>query len=100
MLAKKLRVGRNAPAGESAGDIVRPLHSMIAANIASESRVINGYGRIPMNRNDLDLSTRIVVEGLRFEALGQKEELRAWLETSCRSTWVSATKGSDTHEFH
>jgi len=88
--AQKLHVDRYLPAGE----IVRPLHSMIAANIASESKVIDGYGRILMHGNDLDLLTRIVVEDLLFEAFEQIEELRAWLETSSRGTWVSASTGS------
>jgi len=83
-----------------AGDILRPLHSMIAANIASEAKVIECYGRILMHINNLDLLTRIAVEALLFEELEQVEELRAWLDKSCRGTRASDCAGWGQNEYH
>ena len=96
IFAQKLHINTVLPAG----DIVRPLHSMIAANIASEAKVIECYGRILMHINSLDLLTRTAVEGLLFEELEQMEELRAWLEASCQGTGASDCAGWGRHEFY
>ncbi len=75
-IARNVDVDTNLPAGEMA----LTAHSKIVAAIASESKVIDSYCRILMRIKNLDVQTRIAVEGLLFEELDQVDELRAWLE--------------------